>query len=101
MMDPGLEIELAGLSVPDMLRKLYVEVRAANSLCAAHQARVDSDLYGDPLHQIPGLKAMVQDHEAYIGRARFVSKLLITVLSVTGLANLGALIALVKVISGG
>jgi hypothetical protein len=101
MTDPvTLELELTGLDTRDLIVKLFLEVRAANGRCAEHAARTEADLYGDPIHQVQGLKSMVQDHAAYISRARFVSKLALGVLSLTGLANLGALIALIKVIAG-
>jgi hypothetical protein len=96
----ALRIELDGLDTRDLIVKLFLEVRAANARCDDHRQRTESDLYGDPIHQVQGLKSMVQDHAAYISRARFVSKLALGVLSLTGLANLGALIALIKVIAG-
>ena len=101
MIDPAeLELELSGLGIRELLLKLYAEVRSANGRAKEHIERTEADLYGDPDHQICGLKATVQDHEAYIGRARFISKLAIGVVSITGLANLGALIALIKLIAG-
>lgn len=102
MTDPTeLQLELAGLDVRDLVLKLFLEVRAANGRCAEHMNRAEADLYGDPAHQVKGMKEMVQDHETYIGHARFVSRLAVGVLSLTGLANLGALIALIRVIAGG
>lgn len=101
MIDPAeLELELANLGIRELLLKLYGEVRSANGRAREHMERTEADLYGDEAHQVRGIKAMVQDHDSYIGRARFISKLAVGVMSVTGLANLGALIALIKLIAG-
>lgn len=101
MTDPTkLQLELAGLDLRELVLKLFLEVRTANGRCAEHNARTEADLYGDPPHQIKGMKQMVLDHDIYIGRARFVSKLAMGVLSLTGLANLGALIALIRLMAG-
>ncbi len=93
MVDPAeIEVELAGLSVHQLLVKLFTEVRTNNGSCREHRERTEADMYGDPDHQIIGLKGVVQDLATYADRARLIIRVLIAAVGVLGAANIVELI---------